>query len=152
MYAVLTLIKLGVLPATRSSLDVCRINFYLNFFWSDLSSNVWIYAVLTLIQTTAESVFRRHGLDICRINSYSNSAKKRFVLDGFGYMPYWPLFKLSSTEGGEPQVWIYAVLTLIQTLSRIPWRTCSLDICRINSYSNCDGPWWRSSEFGYMPY
>ena len=49
-------------------------------------------------------------------------------------------------------VWIYAVLTLIQTPQEPDANTCSLDICRINSYSN----YWDSEPeprmFGYMPY
>ena len=37
------------------------------------SRHVWIYAVLTLIQTRRLKVKVAVGLDICRINSYSNS-------------------------------------------------------------------------------
>ena len=49
-------------------------------------------------------------------------------------------------------VWIYAVLTLIQTLGYEPTFSYSLDICRINSYSNCAGTNQMTYEFGYMPY
>ena len=36
------------------------------------SRHVWIYAVLTLIQTENGHKQYDTGLDICRINSYSN--------------------------------------------------------------------------------
>ena len=76
---------------------------------------VWIYAVLTLIQTKQPMVSRTVRLDICRINSYSNSSRQ--------------------TRSGI-RVWIYAVLTLIQTLVVTLLIPFGLDICRINSYLN----------------
>ena len=49
---------------------------------------VWIYAVLTLIQTRLMTVYELSRLDICRINSYSNLTFKEEPEMLFGYMPY----------------------------------------------------------------
>ena len=51
-----------------------------------------------------------------------------------------------------PVVWIYAVLTLIQTKQPMVSRTVRLDICRIDSYSNSGRNASDSIRFGYMPY
>ena len=69
---------------------------------------VWIYAVLTLIQTARGLTLWLSSLDICRINSYSNSEKLRPEL----------IF-----------VWIYAVLTLIQTL--VPNKSLHINVFRL---------------------
>ena len=47
---------------------------------------------------------------------------------------------------------MYAVLALIQTLFAHARVHPCLDICRINSYSNCNGGGNAASLFGYMPY
>ena len=78
---------------------------------------VWIYAVLTLIQTAFDDNTWNNRLDICRIN----------------------LFKLVVCSMQKAFVWIYAVLTLIQTPPSTGAICPCLDICRINSYSNFIG-------------
>ena len=55
-------------------------------------------------------------------------------------------------ESSDELVWIYAVLTLIQTRPGTQNAAGGLDVCRISSYSNCNGGGNAASLFGYMPY
>ena len=102
-----------------------------------LSKNprVWIYVVLTLIQTLARNSSNPASLDICRINSYSNCCR---LESDVGKIWIYAVLTLIQTQllNTIRGVWIYAVLTLIQTGRWSRRHACSLDICRINSYSN----------------
>ena len=113
---------------------------------------VWIYAVLTFIQTAMVEEMLPRCLDICRINSYSNFFWSDLSSNVWIYAVLTLIFKLRIIRPTQHRVWIYAVLTLIQT-SRMQRRVADgLDICRINSYSNCRIKQGLTFVFGYMPY
>ena len=137
IYAVLTLIQTlrGVVQKS-TGLDICRINSYSNFLGIIFAITiVWIYVVLTLIQTLARNSSNPASLDICRINSYSNCCR---LESDVGKIWIYAVLTLIQTQllNTIRGVWIYAVLTLIQTGRWSRRHACSLDICRINSYSN----------------
>ena len=76
--------------------------------------------------------------------SYSASLCEQLLAGGSGETPaYSLLFKLNF-------LWIYVVLTLIQT--RMPIGRNAVWIYAVYSYSNCGLEILVSPVFGYMPY